>query len=404
MTLTFKIKHNISYKKILYFTILLYFMGLMAHNKGFGFDAIFCRLTFVLMIAVELIRGYKNKTAKVSGAFLKYFAFVVLYYISLIWATNRSDVFYITILSAFIQILGVSFVLCDIISCKHDYEIILKIIMGSVLYMIILLVIQTPLYSWGSERVGSVMKLNPNDIGMRAAIALVISLYFAQRQKKFYILSLIFSAIAFLTGSRKAFAMVILGTTAYYIGKDRGLKTALNIILAILLGYAAFYIVFNVPVLYDLLGRRIESAIAPTIGIRSVVRDHSSIERQFFRETAIKMWLDRPILGYGGNNFVSHMRDIGYSHVAYSHCNFTELLATLGISGFGLFYIPIVSYLIKLVNRFKDHHDTLTLLFVIIMILILSADLYCVSYYDILSMVLIILAGNYSTLKITDNV
>ena len=96
-------------------------------------------------------------------------------------------------------------------------------------------------------------------------------------------------------------------------------------------------------------------------------------------------------MGNGANGFVSYMRKIGYSHVAYSHCNYTELLATLGIIGFVLYYKMHIQILYRSIKIFYRAHSLEALLGLDLMLMILVTDYYAVSYISLFTQCMIVL-------------
>lgn len=383
---TVLLSYETTYKVLLF----LYFCGLNAHNRGTGFDAIFCRGTFVALIAFELLSLVsQRKNAFLSSPFLLYLALVVFYFFTVLWARNIDDVFYIAIVFSFLQILGVIFVIEQHIDTVEDVRTCLKLMYWSIVYMAVLLLLRTPLSDWGNERVGSVMAMNANDIGIKCCIAMLLSLYFADDSKYYYILALAFSAIALFTGSRKAFMMIFMGVFLYFAARDAGMKTFRNICLGILISGIVLYIVFNNELIYKVLGYRIEAAIVQATGRKAytasgnLVKDYSSIERKFYRKHAMEMFWDSAWIGYGANGFVTNMREIGYWHVAYSHCNYTELLATLGIAGFSIYYVPRIKLLIQSGGQVIQKHNHTILLIFVILVVTFFAEYYYVSYYSV---------------------
>ena len=94
-------------------------------------------------------------------------------------------------------------------------------------------------------------------------------------------------------------------------------KLALFITIVVAL-LVLWYVMMNVEFFYNVMGFRFESMLNTFIGKES---DTSMNERAFFTEKAIELFKQHPIIGYGCNNFIQYMREIGNSHVAYSHNN-----------------------------------------------------------------------------------
>lgn len=398
-----KLRLTISYDELIKILLFLYFCGLNAHKRGYGFDAIFCRLTFIMLMGTELLYLIKNRIAYINGVFRWYLGFILFYFLSVFWSVKKDDIFAIEIMFNFIQILGVVFVMGNHIKTEKDYKWVFQSFLWSLIYMSVLLIIRTPINEWGTERVGGVMALNSNDIGLRTSVAVILSLCFAKEKKYFYIVAVVFAIIALLSGSRKAFIMIVLEVGLFFLGKDKGWKTLVNVILAIIGVGILFYVVFNVPIFYDVLGKRLESTFNDMLGMQTyniygqLVRDYSGNERAQFRNLAMAYFLERPICGLGGNGFVTQMRIIGFKHVAYSHCNYTELLCTLGVCGFVLYYgLPFKRILqgIRVCWKRKNE-DRLFSAVTIIGIVFLIIDYYYVSYYSVFTLIVLSLTISY---------
>lgn len=61
--------------------------------------------------------------------------------------------------------------------------------------------------------------------------------------------------------------------------------------------------------------------------------DLSTTERTFFISLASKMFLERPFLGWGANNFRGILASTGYGNVVYCHNNYLEIASGMGIMG-----------------------------------------------------------------------
>lgn len=163
------------------------------------------------------------------------------------------------------------------------------------------------------------------------------------------------------------------------------------------------YASFNIPALYNVLGSRLERTFYTMMGTEvrnqygTLIEDHSGIQRAEMRQMAIGYFFDHPILGLGGNGFVSKMREVGYSLVAYSHCNYTEILSTLGIVGFIYYNYKPVSNIICGVRWIKAYKtkDSLFSMALIIGVIFMIIDYYSVSYYSVFSLIVLALIISY---------
>jgi len=208
---------------------------------------------------------------------------------------------------------------------------------------------------------------------------------------------ILFGTIALFSGSKKALLTLILGTITFEVLISKGWDALIKILLIGIMGYALIWYIFNNPMLYSVLGRRIEKTVLTISGTaRENDIDGSYRERKFYMKEAMQLFYKYPILGYGGNSFVTLMRDINYKHVAYSHNNFTELLATLGIVGFILYYYYWVKIIYKLSRKIMKNKVTNSkyYLFFTILVILMILDYGNVSYISEFNVIFLCLAEN----------
>jgi O-antigen ligase len=354
-----------------------------------GLDALLVRATFVIYFGCNFLLWWKandtNGKAMIT-LHTKWIAlFIAYYYLSVLWAFNKSDVFYYN--NVLIQIFGASFCIINRVKKQEDIDRILRIIVLSLMYTLVLLIIKTPSSAWGTERVGEAIGMNSNGLGMRLAYGVIISLYLIRKRiiksSFFYYLFCIvsFSSVALFTGSKKAVLILALGLMLHecFVSSRRLLFIKVLIIIVGL--YGAYNLIMTNDMLYLILGRRIERFILTITGKQQI--DGSTIIRNFFIQYAKKLFLENPILGCGANNFVSHMRHINYRLVAYSHNNYWELLSTLGAIGFCIYYSFFARLLKALVKLYRSGQKyRLSALMIVIIIIMLITDYANVSYMN----------------------
>ncbi len=369
--------------------LFLYFCGMNAHKLGYGFDAFFCRATFVALIGFEVV---SNKKVLFTRTLVWYLSFVGLYFASIIWAERLDDVFAREVMFNFIQILGIMVVVGNNCRKKEDVQDVLFVLLCSLIYMSAMLIIRTPLSVWGSERVGSVLAMNSNDVGLRMAVAFGLTLYFRKQYGWLTPLLVVFTAIAFLSGSRKAFIMIILEVILYYLGKDQGWRMLRNVGVLIIICGALIYAVMNIPILYNVLGSRLERAIESILGIErynqygNLLRDYSGEERAFFRELAMQYFARSPVLGIGANGFATQLSLTTRYSAVYSHCNFVELLSNHGLVGFCAYYGYPVWLIVKGIKSYMKSKDLLLMVTIMLNVVFLAVDYYYVSYYAVFTL------------------
>jgi O-antigen ligase len=254
-----------------------------------------------------------------------------------------------------------------------------------------MLVLKTPLYYWGSSRIGESVGINSNDLGLKMSISSIISIYFTQEnKKKYYISAIIFFTIALLTGSRKAFILLILSLTFL---KILSLKNKRNLIVAIpfllFLCFLVWKLIITIPYFYDVLGNRIEMMINGFLGKGQV--DNSTTIRLYMIDYGMKLFKQKPFLGYGLFNYSA------LTEYAYSHNNYVELLVGVGILGTAIYYsiyLNIIFNLFKQLRKIKYAG-----LFVSLIIGLAIMEYGLVSYYE--EFYQIIIVCGYCSLKLS---
>lgn len=394
-------KKNSILVKIQHLLLFLYFISIFVYRLGTEMDVLLFKLTFVALIVTTLVVSrFKIKITSHTKWLLIFWGF---YFTSLIWTQDKADT--MELFNKFIYLLGITYVLNDLINTKEDIDKILKIYIASMIYMTIVLIIRTPFESWGTERIGNVIGVNPNHIGFRLAISTVLVRYFLSHlradkeatYKKFktvmgIVLIVIFGTVALLTGSKLTMLLLFIFLGVYEIFCRKGIKRFGIVIIVAFIMTIVIYQIFNNPLLYNVLGRRIEAAFKVVTGTSINKRDASTVERQFLAENAQDLFKNHPIIGYGGNNFKTYLRQLGYNHVTYSHNNFLELLSCLGVIGFTIYYSFIIVIFFKLVKYLKVNKDKTVLLMTVLLAGLIFKDYNSVSYYDEVDNIIIILA------------
>ena len=249
----------------------------------------------------------------------------------------------------------------------------------------------------GVARIGNVTGLHVNTAGIRMATSSLLCLYFLhekdvnKKEKFFYLFCFIlFIILAFLTGSKKAIIILFCGIILFELYLSKGLKFIFKMFAFFLVAIVLYHLLMNNIYFQNVIGRRMSLFLETITG--NAETDYSFIERKFYIEEAKKLFLEYPIFGYGGNNFMSHIRNIGYSHIAYSHNNFFELLSTLGIIGFVIYYYMWIRIIYMLIKNYLNQKINLILIFMVIIIINFVMDYGHVCYYTDFNILLLIIA------------
>lgn len=356
---------------------------------------------FVVSSIMMLVHnGFSIKHNKVYLYWLM--GFFVVCVASLLWA-EVVDYVTVTLKSMIVQY-GILFLLAASLKSRRDIEILLTILLFACVTNAIYLVAFNfdTLINVTDEigdRLGEGTKWNANAIGMMTSFAAVFLLYFFKKHKNIlrrtlYVVVIAFlTYITFLTGSRKAFLIIIIGVLLYLpfaVNKRNRIKT---IIISVAFVALAFYLTYNVPYFYNIIGWRLDAIISSVLGTGEL--DSSAISRNKLIAAAIETWKDFPLLGCGLDCFRIYGK-IATGHDYYAHNNYVELLADLGVVGFAAYYWGFVYCLIKF---WKNRHDDISKLLFVVLIIILIMGYACVHYTDFLFGIILLAIFSYISLR-----
>lgn len=371
--------------RVLFF---VYLCALFGHQLGTGFDALFVRGSFIAYVFVSLVtvvaRTIKGgESGRLLSPFLVWLlVFWSWAYVSVFWAANTSYVFYPAYINNVVQILVVSVLVVADVRNRDDVILYLKMLLFANLYSEALLFANTPAGAWGTERVGEAIGVQFNLLGMRTAVASFVSLFLFWETKNVLYLALIVPSalISFFSGSRKAFLILVVSVALFMVFVNRGFRAVRNILIVCVVLFAVYLLVMTNEDLYYVLGRRLENLFSYFLGEGTT--ETSSLEREFYRDYAKQMWEQSPVIGWGFNQFAAQMLAINYSHVAYSHCNYWELLSCLGIVGFLLYY-GFYLYLAKRLMGKAPRKDPLVLFALVLLAVLVVMEYGFVAFVGI---------------------
>lgn len=396
---------KIKTKDIGFFLILIFLISI----SSFRLNYYIAVPSFLLVLLFSFIYDRKISFTKIFWWGLIFWGY---YYLSLLWSYNRSDT--LDYLPATIYIIGLLYFIPKFIKTEEDVNKIIKIVYLSLIFTAIYIILLTPLSSYGTERLGNVVGLNVNTIGFRMSLGALLSYHFIKQNKKnnkkskrnmiFDSLFLvIFASLTLLSGSKKALIFILISIFIYEFIDSKGIRKISKPLLLLFIGGFVLYATLNITPLYNVIGSRVERLFLTITGNNTISNtDKSLIERRFYMNYAVNLFKEKPLIGYGGNTFRSYMRTISYSHVAYSHNNYTELLCTLGILGLVIYYSYWIKTLISLFKIVKNkifEEKSIANLFFTTIVLILILDYGAVSYIVEFNIFLLCLFDAYIRIK-----
>lgn len=179
-----------------------------------------------------------------------------------------------------------------------------------------------------------------NYTGFICAIAFLMAMvsWIKEKKSKFIYLGGLFASTVFLTGSRKSLALMVIASILL-LYKMYPKEKIRNVLLSIVVLCVTYFLITDIPVLYDIMGSRIESAL--NFFNTGETSEGSIYARYRFIELGMHYFYLQPINGYGLDSFRFLNDGI------YSHNNYVEMLVSGGVIGAFLFYSTYLYTLVK---------------------------------------------------------
>ena len=283
------------------------------------------------------------------------------------------------------RLVGVVFCLEVYLRRKGNLSIFFMLLLLSTSYFGVLYLATSPIATWGDITMGGITSQWRNAAGYYACFAAMLGTYVAvvKRYRTWpYVVFLI--AFALITGSRKVILHLGLGVLflilfnwAFVLRIPK--KYLIGGLIVLVLAVAVAYQIPQVKAVY---GSRLLALI--NFSIENSSRD----ERIFFITKAWEMFVQRPLQGWGIDNFRSYLEFQKYWNVTYSHNNYTELLANYGLVGFVLFYWLPVRRLLEAARNLRKSSFAKFLFSLLTIYLIL--DVGTISYYYRITVILLV--------------
>lgn len=312
---------------------LLYFIVILTHER-------IPYLKFILWILLIAL-SIKSMGSKISGVCRKnivmllgwyglFFAWVLA---SKTWSfADRSGS---GLDSVMLRIIMVVFCIGIYVTSEERIWRFLDIIITAATYFSFVFVATSPVSVWGTTEMGGITNQWRTFAANLAAMIVVLS-FFAmkknERLKKKYIICMLINAISIIAcGSRAAMLSLGVMIIVYALFENSVKRRFKHMTIVALLLLIAIYLIFTNQYLFQTFGERILAAIN--------LQDGSSRDRFYFITIAFRMFLKKPFLGWGYDNFAYYIKYIeGYFVDVYSHCNYAEILSCYGIIGFLIYY------------------------------------------------------------------
>lgn len=182
---------------------------------------------------------------------------------------------------------------------------------------------------------------NQNTYGLVFANAALVALYyfFFNNEKRYILLAGLFIFFGLSSGSKKVVFLLILGLFFLILSKY-GVRKLFKAIVYSSVSLLLGWILIHLPIFSTIL-ERLESYL-------SVTGNTSDNIRADLIRFGLELFIENPFLGYGLNNY--HL--FHWSGV-YSHNNYIEVLVSLGVIGFIVYYLIFIKSLNTLIRKRK---------------------------------------------------
>ena len=323
---------------------------------------------------------YMNRMVNVRRVPIWLISIYGMFFINGIFRLQTGTFTWDTLLYRFIENLAIYYLVKDIVKDNYS-KIAFQFIISGVISFGYLLMTEGRLLLSGYSRIGNLMSGNVNTVGYNFGIASMFTMWWYCHEKKWYkfILFLLFSFVMLLTGSKKVLIILLLDFILLFM-YDRGhagrwLKFGIAFV-------AVAYLLFNIPLFYDVMGHRVEAMISTLLyGSNTSLYSYSTDVRDIMIEEGIKLFLNKPVFGGGWAYFYANT-STSYS---YSHSNYVELLCSFGVVGTLIYYnkhISNIAFSFKKLWNSKFGEKKIIFPF-ILMITVILLDLAAISFSSV---------------------
>jgi O-antigen ligase len=322
-------------------------------------------ISLFAFVGLTIFRIIANQTLiKFSSYTIWYLGFGIMGSISLFYAINNDYVF--SDLYILLVCLILTFCFIQYIQNSSGFKRVFSFYAYSPIILVLYLLLSGEINSSG-ERLGQSTFLNANNLALVMMISLCCIAWLIIYSNRRYLLinvslALVYLLITALTGGRKFLVLPFVFTLLLLIFRffqTRKFRLLFYIIFFLLFLITSAWAIMNIPFLYNSIGMRFSGLFDLLRGVSSPSEpDYSTIYRLLMIRSGWNWFLERPILGYGLNNF-----QVMFSEVltkSYAHNNYIELLVDTGLVGtiiYYSFYIYLLTKLLRIRNDFTGIKD-----------------------------------------------
>lgn len=359
---------------------ILAYMLIISSLALFDIKPIFIGSQIMMFIYIFLLicKNRKIVFGEAGSFFIKWLLlFIIFSFLSILWANSDNN----TVISSTLSIVQVGFITICLIQYAYtskNIEIIYNAWILSGIVLSIRFFLMIPMTSWGQmSRFSKMTLFGYNTPALVLSYGIVLILYKMLVEKRYLVfickikmivICCLFLFVSLMCGTRKGLIIVAVGLLLISIFNSKNPLSLIGKIgISVVVIIAMFFIIMKNPILYGAIGYRIESLLS---GIAGGISDKSFMSRMQFIIDAWKVFENNPIIGIGQDGY-RYINSIEMN--MYSHNNYTELLANLGLVGTGIYYSLYIKIFIK----------ALKLIYITYLPLILIIILFIIDYSSV---------------------
>lgn len=347
-----KVNRNYSMANIGVLLFCIYVFASYIAN-GVVIPTVFNTLALYSFLGYSIIYIAINGKAKLCLTVIWFALFTGLSLISMLYSPEKQ------IMGGTFYLLIVAMILVFCLSqYKIDERMIKKILwaytLASPLMLLILLATGKLTAQADEGRLGEELFGNANIMALMIMMSVLYALWLflyskcSAAKKVVLIVSITINYYGmFLSGGRKYIVVPILFLYILLLFKqDKNGRTRFikNTVIIVLIAVGVYLLIMKVPMLYEIIGSRMESLFSFMEG-DSQAADGSVIIRAQMIEMGLKKWPESPLWGHGFDSFKYYNKEVT-GHFYYSHNNIVEMLYNGGLIGFVAYYWIYLKYFV----------------------------------------------------------
>ncbi len=336
------------YEICLYLGIVCYYIQ---NSTFFHYGGTFLFIAGAAIITYDKIRSYRINKLTLA---VWYLGFIILGELSALWAYSPA-ISAFKYLRMMLMILAIFVGITQYADTSSDVDKLLDIYLYSSLTTALIQFIGSPIEKWTAGYFGIYVGDNSSTtFGYILLFAAIIAFNKAynNRQRLWYIGTVIFLIGCVLSSSRKAVAVSAFGILCIILFSVKRKYHLLHFLIAVASVALVLELLLTNEYLYRIIGVRIANLIGYVKGSSTSTDYNSLYLRDFYISFAKELFKDHPILGNGFVSFHSLLADATDMGTGYAHNNYWEILADLGLAGLISYFWLYAYCLYRLIVRF----------------------------------------------------